>query len=180
MAQPWAIAAVCVTERSNRPIYTACFYSRQPAAPLAAPSTQMTLFTSIDDELQLHFLMNAALDVCDEKVAARTPAPGEGSKGQASGMTDVRYLEVLQEDDRFRVHGFQSASGVRVLLVTVGDAPRDAVLPFSRSIYEAVSVAWCSPFRERTATLHQSRRFENEVQRILDGSTVSARSVQVS
>lgn len=188
----WAVAAVAVVDQEQRPLYTECFFSREEVANLPAPLVQVNLLVSRDDELHLHFMLHAALDLCADRangkylsqggggVAAVTTADGSsiGPSTRTSGAGDVRFLDRLLDEGWFSVHGFQSASGIRVLLATVGDAPRDAVLPLCRSVYEQASIALCCPFRVPGEPLDHSRQFVNGVMNIVGPFSATARSAK--
>ncbi|CUF76756.1 Hypothetical protein, putative [Bodo saltans] len=197
----WAIAAVAVVDAQDRPLFTEVFYSKDDILSLAAPHVQANLVVTHEEELHLQFLMHAALDVCHERAstryvssssvasssammvnspggggaAAETPAPP--SMSRTSGAADVRFFDRLLEETNRCVHGFQSASGIRVLLVTLGEAPRDAVLPICRSVYELASSTMCAPFRSiSTDSLHTSRKFISGLQATIGPFTATSRS----
>lgn len=194
----WAIAAVCVIDAHDRPLYTDVFFSREEVLQLSAPTVQGNLVVSREDELHLQFLMHAALDVCHERASSRylstsvsggsmspphhypssdSSPPPASSLGRTSGAADVRFLDRVLEEGSRCVHGFQSASGIRVLLVTIGEAPRDAVLPLCRSVYELASSALCAPFRSFVSdSLHTSRKFVTGLQATVGPFTATSRS----
>ena len=168
-------------------MFTQCFFS--PADVLSDPfsATSTLLSVTSADELQLHFLMHSSLDICDEKVAAKIPqsvnhdaantAAGSPQPARpfSNSTSDARFLDKVFQTNRWSVHAFHSCTAVRVLLVTVGDAPRDAVQPLCRHIYESASTALCNPFRELDDPLG-SARFVASVNNIVYPFSVTSRS----
>jgi hypothetical protein len=196
----WAIAAVAVVDAQDRPLFTEVFYSRDEILSLAAPHVQANLVVTREEELHLQFLMHAALDVCHERASTRyvssssvassssamvsspggvggADVPVPASMSRTTGAADVRFFDRVLEESSRCVHGFQSASGIRVLLVTIGEAPRDAVLPICRSVYELASSTMCAPFRSiATDSLHTSRKFMSGLQATIGPFTATSRS----
>jgi hypothetical protein len=186
MSNDWAVAAVAVVGRGSRPLFTQCFFS--PADVLGDPfaSTSSLLSVTPADELQLHFLMHSSLDLCDEKVNAKAPHSSQQQPHDASGSptparptlnssSDARFLDKVIQTNRWTVHAFHSCTAVRVLLVSVGDAPREAVQPLCRHLYETASTALCNPFRELDDPLGNPR-FVSSVNAIVFPYSATCRS----
>lgn len=89
------------------------------------------------------------------------------SSSPSKAARDQRFMGKLVQSGRFTSYGFRSASGLHTLLVTVGaEAPRDAMAPLSKSVYDAASSALCNPFLtphfcwQAQETLFRQRRQE--------------------
>lgn len=158
--------------------------SRPTGIPNTSTSVVGGTSLSFDDELQIHFLLHASLDVCDEYVMARSldgaqsnlvgatpPAQGSIPKAppsfdmQAQGTTaslpsqqqalDPRFMGKLLTSHRWASYGFQTNSGLRVLVVTLGEGPLSEISFLCTKIYEIVSHCVCNPFYP-TSTLSET------------------------
>ncbi len=97
------------------------------------------------------------------------------SRPTTNSSSDARFLDKVIQTSRWTVHAFHSCTAVRVLLVTAGDAPREAVQPLCRHLHEASSTALCNPFRELDDPLG-STRFVSAVNNILLPYSATSRS----
>mmetsp|Transcript_7306 Transcript_7306/g.8235 ORF Transcript_7306/g.8235 Transcript_7306/m.8235 type:complete len:209 (+) Transcript_7306:70-696(+) len=203
----WAVAGVAIVGSNDKPMFTKIFFSRSEVARLPAAPIQAQLHLSDSEELQIQFLMHAALDLLSEKVSQRAVASSSSSSSAAAsgssggvllgsggggggsisgGAADVRFLDKLMEEGSVAIHGFQSASGIRVLLATLGEAPRDAVLPLCRTIYEAASMAICNPFFQSISGdlcgggLEDSVGFRDTLERTVGPYSVTSRSTRTA
>jgi hypothetical protein len=177
MTQPaWAIAAVFVVDHTQRPVYHRVFFS--PQSDGASPAYQAVfqkLWVSPSDELRIHFLAFSSIDMFEEKSEAkRASGSTESSHARQGGVNDGRFMDKLLDDGRFRAFGFQGATATKVILVTLGDAPRDAVVPLCRSCLEAATLAMCDPFRDIGGPL--GPQLDKIVQHLLEPYSATALS----
>lgn len=184
----WAVAALAVVGRGSKPIFTKCFFSPLDVLNDPCVLTSMLFSVAPADELQLQFLMHSSLDICDEKLAAKpsqssnansfdsgSPQPAAGAHRSTPG-TDSRFLDKLLQTSKWTAHGFHSCTSIRIILVTMGEAPREAVHPLCRHVYETVSTALCNPFRDLDDSLEGNAKFRKLIDSILYQFSATARS----
>ena len=139
------------------------------------PSTAPTLsgsaapLTVADDSLNLHFLMYASLDVCEERVL-QLAAAGEAASAHrlsATAAAEQHHLDHLLQMSGFRTYGYVSSSKVFVIVATSGEPPREVIRGLCAETSSRVSTALCAPFRQPGEDLGKCRGFENGMRGML-------------
>ena len=201
MESRWNLVALAVVSTSNRPLLSQLFLS-EAATRHDELNLQFLLHSSLDvcdervdarvrrDLAQSANARNTVAAGASIGGAAGASVSGSGagpSSANNSRPTTMSYVESskqspcfldkLLQSQRFWTWGYQSASGIRVLAVTHGDAPREALHQILKQTYESVSVALSNPFFDPDATL-DSDAFLRKISTIAAPHTVMRRLVE--
>jgi hypothetical protein len=114
-----------------------------------------------DDSLNLHFLLYASLDVCEERVLQLAAAADSAASHRlsAAAAAEQHHLDHLLQMSGYRTYGYVSSSKIVVMIATSGEPPRDKIRGLLADTYGRVSVALCSPFRAPGEDLSHHRGF---------------------
>ncbi|KAF8073157.1 SMC6 [Scenedesmus sp. PABB004] len=96
----------------------------------------LRLYAPSDDEAKFHYMVHASLDAVEEKVLLRRN-PGE---------VPEPYLGLLYPTEEYRVYGYITNSGVKLVLVLDAPPPRDEpLLRVFRALHALYVDASCNP-----------------------------------